>query len=104
MGQFDVFDNPITRARKAYPYVVVLQSDIAETGQDRIVAPTVPRARLAGTMGRLTPHIKVLGVDHVLLVPAMTTIGTTDLRDRRDDVKSHREDIVAALDYLFLGL
>ena len=104
MTQFDVFENPIARARKAYPYVAVLQSDAAETGRDRIVAPLVLRTQLTGTVGRMTPHVKVLGVEHVLLVPSMTAIAAADLHEFRDEIKSYRNDIVAALDFLFLGL
>jgi toxin CcdB len=104
MRQFDVFENPVLRARPAYPFVVVLQSDRAETGHDRIVAPLVPRARLPGTAGRLTPHVKVSGVDHVLLVPGMTAVAAVGLRDVRDELTSHRDNIIAALDYLFLGV
>jgi toxin CcdB len=102
--QFDVFENPIARARRAYPFVAVLQSDRAETGRDRIVAPLVPHARLSGTAGRLTPHVKVSGVDHVLLVPGLTAIAAADLHDVQDELTSHRDNIMAALDYLFLGV
>ena len=104
MGQFDVFENPIVQARRAYPFVAVLQSDRAETGRDRIVAPLVPRSRLPGTVGRLTPHVKVAGVEHVLIVPNLTTIVAADLRESRDQLSAHRNEIVAALDYLFLGV
>jgi toxin CcdB len=104
MAQFDVFVNPILQARRAYPYVAVLQSDLAETGREWIVAPLAPRARLAGTAGRLTPHVRVSGVDHVLLVPSMAAIAAGDLRDLRGQLIAHREAIVAALDYLFLGV
>lgn len=103
-GQFDVFENPITRARRAYPFVAVLQSDRAETGRDRIVAPLVPRARLSGTAGRLTTHVKVSGVEYVLLVPGLTAIAAADLRDIRDELTSHKDRIMAALDYLLLGV
>ena len=76
----------------------------ADTGRDRIVAPLVPRNRMSATVGRLTPIVKVGGVDHVLLVPRMTAVCATDLRALRDRLTSHRGEIVAALDYLFLGL
>ena len=104
MKQFDVFENPIARARRVYPFVAVLQSDLAETGRDRIVAPLVPRARLSDTAGRLTPHVKVAGVDHALLVPGMTAIAVADLHDVREELSSYRNNIIAALDYLFLGV
>ena len=104
MSQFDVFENPIPRARRAYPFVAVLQSSLADTGRDRIVAPLAPRKRLAGTIGRLAPHVTVEGVDHVLLVPSMTAVLASDLRDKRGQLISFRNEIVAALDCLFLGV
>jgi post-segregation antitoxin (ccd killing protein) len=45
--QFDVFENPIPCARLDFPRVIVLQSDVASVGRDRIVAPLVPRKRMA---------------------------------------------------------
>ncbi len=102
--QLEVFTNPIVRARKAYPYVAILQADVAETGRDRIVAPLVPRTQLTGTAGRLTPHVTVSGVEHVLLVPSMSAIATMDLKEPCDELRHHRNDIIVALDLLFLGV
>ena len=104
MSQYDVFDNPIPQARRAFPFIAILQSEIVDTGRDRIVAPLVPRTRMSGTVGRLTPLVKVADVDHVLLVPRMTAIAATDLRAVKDRLTAYREDIVAALDFLFLGV
>jgi toxin CcdB len=104
VSQFDVFDNPIPRARRAFPFVAILQSEIADTGQDRIVAPLVARRRIPGVTGRLTPVVKVDGAEHVLLVPRMTAVAALDLRTVRDQLVAHRNEIVAAIDYLFLGV
>ena len=104
MPQLDVFVNPIGAARRAYPFVVVMQSDVADTGRERIVAPLAPRSRLPGTKGKLTPHVTVAGVEHVLLVPRLTAVAAADLRDVRDRLVGYRDAIVAALDYLFLGV
>jgi toxin CcdB len=104
MTQFDVFTNPIGRARRAYPFVAILQSDLAKTGRERIVAPLVPRARLPGTVGRMTPHVEVGGLDHVLLVPSLAAVIVDDLREHRGDLTRYRGEIVAAIDYLFLGV
>lgn len=104
MAQFDVFVNPIPSARRAYPYVAVLQSELAETGTDRLVAPLVLRARLPGSVGRLTPCVRVGDVEHVLLVPKLAGIASGELRELRGRLVAHREAIVAALDYLFLGV
>jgi toxin CcdB len=104
MTQLEVFANPIARARRAYPLVVVLQADLANTGRDRIVAPLVPRSRLPGTTGRLTPHVDVAGAAYVVLIPKLTAMPTDDLRGSKGSLLRHREEIVAAIDYLFLGV
>jgi toxin CcdB len=104
MSQFDVYDNPLTRFRRMYPFVAVLQADHVDTGHDRIVAPLVPRAKLPGVKGRLTPIVKVGTADHVLLVQYLSGIPAVDLREVRGQLGKHRHDIVAALDYLFLGV
>jgi toxin CcdB len=102
--QFDVFDNPIPRARRDFPFVVVLQSDVASTGRDRIVAPLVLRKRMAKLAGRLTPVVSVGGVDHVLLVPRMTSVAAIDLRIAKAQLVINRDAIVSAIDLLFLGV
>jgi len=104
VAQFDVFTNPITAARRAYPFVVVLQADLADTGRERIVAPLAPTARLGGTVGRLTPHVHIAGIEHMLLVPSMAAIAPADVRGVRGHLVAYRDAIVAALDNLFLGV
>jgi hypothetical protein len=59
---------------------------------------------MSGAAGRLTPVVKVAGVEYVLLVPRMTAVSAGDLRALRDELTSYRNEIVAALDYLFLGV
>lgn len=103
-SQYEVFENPILRARRAFPFVSILQSDLADTGSDRIVAPLVPRARISGAVGRLMPVVKVLGVDHLLVVPRLVPMTAADLRTAKDNLTIYREEIVAALDLLFLGV
>lgn len=103
-AQYDVVDNPVPRARRAFPFVAILQSDLADTGSDRIVAPLVPSARIPGVAGRLMPIVKVEGADHVLIVPRLTAVPAAELRAVKDSLSSYRNEIVAALDLLFLGV
>lgn len=73
-------EQPVPRARRAFPFVAILQSDLADTGSDRIVAPLVPSARIPGVAGRLMPIVKVEGVDHALIVPRLTAVPAAELR------------------------
>jgi len=103
MRQFDVLDNPILRARRAMPFVAILQSDLAETGGERVVAPLAPSAALPPLAGRLLPIVTVENQDYALLVPSLTALPAADLRNVVTNLAADHERIVAALDYLFIG-
>ena len=97
MRQFDVLDNPIPRARAAMPFVAILQSDLADTGRERVVAPLASNAAMPTLAARLIPMVKVANQDYAFLVLPLTTLPTTD---RRHVVGNHtvaREQILAAV-------
>jgi toxin CcdB len=104
LNQYDVFDNPAPRARKAFPFVVILQHKFADTGRQRLVAPLTPRSQVLGTTGRLTPVVKVTGVEHVLIVPRMSPTSATQRRAVRDQLAAEQNAITSGLDLLFLGI
>jgi toxin CcdB len=104
MRQFDVLDNPIPRARRAMPFVAILQSDLADTGRERVVAPLAPSAALPPLAGRLIPIVTVGNDDYALLVPALTTLPVVNLRHVVASLAADRDRILAALDHLFTGV
>ncbi len=101
--QFDVFRNPVPQARRAFPWVVALQSDLADTGRDRVVAFLAPRAKFDALPGRLMPLVQVESQDCVLLIPSLTNLPADDLQRVVDNVGARRDAILAALDYLFIA-
>lgn len=102
--QFDVHPNPIPRARRAFPLVVILQADIAETGRDRLIALMAPLAEMPGVIGRLTPIVEVQGHRYVLMLPSIAGLPGSDLQTPIGNVGAERDRIVAGLDWLFLGV
>ena len=103
MRQFDVLANPIPRARRTLPFVMILQSDLIDTGRDRVVAPLAPSAAMPPLAGRLIPFVTLRENAYALLVPSLTTMPVTDLRQVVANLANDRDRIMAALDYLFLG-
>jgi toxin CcdB len=104
MAQFDVFVNPIVRARRTYPFVVTLQSDLAHTARDPIVAPLVPFQLMPKVISRITPVVVLDGVEHMVLVPALTGMRSRDLTERHASLASARSELLGAIDYLFFGV
>jgi hypothetical protein len=103
MMQFDVYINPITAARRAYPFVVAMQSEFGNAS-DQIIAPIVPRENFLLGAGRLMPVVALQGADHVVLVPRLTVIRSRDLKEKISSIASARASLLAAIDYLFFGV
>jgi toxin CcdB len=102
--QFDVFVNPIVAARRAYPFVVVLQSDFAATTRDLLAAPLVPRRALTPIAGRLTPIVEIDSMEHVVLVADLAPVRQRDLSTPVGSLVARRADLLDAIDYLFFGV
>jgi hypothetical protein len=102
--QLDVFANPLVRARRAYPYVVVLQADIAAQGRERIIAFLAAKTQIGTVSGRLMPIVDIGGREFVLLMPSLTNVPATELRTPVTNLKVFRDRIVDAIDWTFLGI
>jgi hypothetical protein len=83
--------------------VLVLQSDFADTGDERVVAPLAPRAAMPSVTERLVPVVDMDGRQFRILVPFLTTARAGSLREPICNLDRARSAIIAGLDYLFLG-
>jgi toxin CcdB len=104
MAQFDVYPNPVTAARRAYPWVVAMQCDLLSSSRARVVAPLVLRDALRKTPGRLTPAARFDAADYLVLVPALASLPAGDLTTPAGSIATHREALLAAVDHLFFGI
>jgi toxin CcdB len=102
--QHDVYENPAPRTRRAFPFIAVLQADIADEGRGRIIAPLAPRAALTGAVGRLLPVVRHGGRDFYLALESMTSLPTVAFRNPVGSIASQRYEITRALDWLFTGV
>jgi hypothetical protein len=99
--QFEVFPNPLTKARSAYPYVVVLQADIAVLGRDRLIAFLAPLERVGAVGGRLLPVVEIDKRSFVVLMPSITNVPVTALRGSVGNLQAFRDSILDAIGWTF---
>ncbi|MGH7091767.1 MAG: CcdB family protein [Stellaceae bacterium] len=102
--QHEVFANPAPRTQAAFPYIAVLQADLAGEGSGRIIAPMAPRAALPEAAGRLMPVVVHDGGEFLLALELMTALPRAALRTPLDSIAQHRDDITRGLDWLFTGV
>lgn len=102
--QFDLFVNPLPDLRRILPYVVVLQSDLAETGNDRIVAFVARTAELKAIPTKLMPVVDFAEETWAIMLPTLTNIPRTLLRRPAGNISEARDRITSGIDLLFLGV
>ena len=102
--QHELFANPNPRSRRAYPFVVVLQADIAE-GNSRLVAPLAPHTGpLASAESRALPLIDHDHKRYAVALPLISNLPQNQLRNAVGSIVHYRDDITRALDWLFFGI
>lgn len=105
MRQFDVYANPSKATRKAYPFIVDIQSNIISDIATRIVVPLGRKADFKNEeLKGLTSAVTYEGEDLLLLIPQVASIPTTALKDPVGSLSHLRDKIIAALDFAITGL
>lgn len=103
--QFTVYKNKNPRTRAVYPYLLEIQAPLLESLQTRVVAPLVKASALQKkAIARVTPLITLEGEKYLVLIPQLAGIAKIDLGARVSEVAQYRDDIMAAIDFLFLGI
>ena len=100
MAQFDVYE-----ARGGgVDFLLDLQDDMLEHLSTRVVAPLVLPENLGPAMKTVNPRISVGGLDYVLLTHLLAAIPIASLGKPAGSVKSQRNEIIGAIDFLFTGI
>ena len=99
--QHKLFVHPNKHARASYPFVVVLQADVAE-GAERIVAP-LSRAG-AEPPSRMRPLILHEGLGFIVFMRLLGLLPLGLLRQPVGSIAQYRDDLTRALDWLFCGI
>jgi toxin CcdB len=100
--QFDVVANPDPIDAAQRPYLVILQSDLISHLTSTVVAPLVTRENMRGAQ-RLNPVLPIEGREYWLAAHELFAVDQRMLHGRVATVADHRDAIMAALDFLFLG-
>jgi toxin CcdB len=105
MRQFDVYANPSKATRKAYPFIVDIQSDVISAIATRIVIPLGSKSHFRNEgMKGLTPTVEYGGEDLLLLIPQITSVPAKSLKNPIGSLSHLRDEIIAALDFAITGI
>jgi toxin CcdB len=84
--------------------VVVIQSDLLEAMQTRVVAPLLPAGAAGQPMSGLNPSLVVDGQSFVLMPQLAATLTLAELGRPVGSLAAARDSIVRAVDILLSGV
>ena len=99
--QHDIFVHPMRRVRTSFPFIILLQSDYAES-EPRLCAPLFPVN--SGSTLRGVPVISMDGRFFAVALLRVFAVPRLMLRVPIASAASHRDAILRELDWLFTGL
>lgn len=104
MARFDVFPNPGAHANTS-PYLLDVQSELLDGLDTRMVIPlrSIESFAQVKLPTRLTPVVYVTGREFLLETPKMGAVPKRILKSPVASLVDQREQITAALDFLFQG-
>lgn len=104
MPYLDVYRNRDARTARSRPYVVDLQSRLLEGLPSTVIAPlATPESVDQTRILRLNPDICLDGTRFLLLTQDLAAAPRIALRNPVGNLTAYRDDILAALDFLFTG-
>ena len=87
-----------------YPYLLDVQTDLLDVLATRIVIPLHTMASMPKPARHLNPIFEITGEKFVLSTAELAGIPTAMLGKPIDNLKTYREDMIAALDFVFTGI
>lgn len=102
MAQFDVYRNPGPDSRRI-PYLLDVQSDLLAGVTTRVVVPLTRLTEYAKPTRRLQPVFEIEGKAMLLLTTDLAGVLRSELAVKVASLADKRDEIIAALDFLFFG-
>lgn len=103
MAQFDVYTNPNPETNRAIPYLLDVQADLLNNLTTRVVIPLYSAVAMSKAAKHLNPQFSIKRTTVVMSTAEMAGVTLDRLGDKVCSLKEHRNEIIAALGFLFTG-
>ena len=99
MARYDVYRDP----RGSENLLLCVQSDLFDQFDTRMAIPLLPQHSKNAPLKKLNPVLVIDDRRYVLFTQLMLSVPASALRMRVANVEAHRDEITAAMDFLFQG-
>jgi toxin CcdB len=104
MAQFDVYANTNPDSKKNIPFLLDIQSDLLSSLSTRVVIPMIISSKVKKPINHLMPQFIIQNTTVVISTAELASISTRMLTQKLGSLQSKRNEIIAALDFLFTGI
>jgi toxin CcdB len=94
----------VCRDRDLGAFLLDVQTDFLHHLNSRAVVPMLPPDRAPKPARRLNPVFEIDGHDYVMVTQFISAVSAAELASPVANLKSHQDEITAALDMLFTGI
>ncbi|MBU2539117.1 MAG: CcdB family protein [Proteobacteria bacterium] len=103
MAQFDVYANTNPDTKKIVPYLLDIQADLLEDLATHVVVPLIPFSVMGKAAKHLNPVFTIKKTKVVMSTSELAGVPTRILGEKVASLNDYRNEIIAALDFLFTG-
>jgi toxin CcdB len=104
VAQFAAYENPNRDTRKAYPFLLDIQSNLIEDLISTIVIPLAPKRAISKPISRLNPTVSINGTDYIVLTQQISGFSRSGLGKPVADLTHERYSLIAAIDFVISGI
>lgn len=103
MAQFDIYTNRNPETCQAIPYLLDVQADFLGHLATRVVVPLYTSDAFGKAATHLNPGFQVQQTQIVMSTAELAGVALAHLGNTVGSLKEYRQEIFAALDFLFTG-
>ena len=103
MAQFDVHENTNPDTVASIPYLLIVQADLLNNLTTRVVVPLITATAMGKPAVHLNPCFEIEGKAVVMSTAELAGVNVSVLGEKVGSLHKKRDEIIAALDFLFTG-
>lgn len=103
MAQFDVYINANPETKQTIPYLLDVQADLLNNLTTRVVVPLISVSAMGKAAQHLNPLFSVKRTKVIMSTAELAGVMAKSLGEKVCSLKEHRNEIIAALDFLITG-
>jgi toxin CcdB len=103
MAQFDVYMNPNPDTKRTIPYLLDVQTDLLNDLSTRVVVPLISVSTMGKAAKHLNPQFSIQRTTVIMSTAELAGVTLKSLGNKVCSLKEHRNEIIAALDFLITG-